>query len=145
MLPNYYTVSCILTTIYHCLTHPPRAFVSSLSGLDGDVCDAWAALVVAVTIVLLCASLVGEIGAAALEIWYEEYGEGPPLSGYGGDARLGTVRRTGRRAGGRAGRLLRSSAARYGTDPHAAAGKTAQATSGASSEHMYAAVSDEEM
>lgn len=54
------------------------AGVSTLTGIDGDVCDATAALVVAATIVLMCGSLVSEIAGAAMEIWVEEYGDSAP-------------------------------------------------------------------
>jgi Co/Zn/Cd efflux system component len=41
------------------------AVVSTVTGIDGDICDAWAALLVALTILVLCCSLLREIVAAA--------------------------------------------------------------------------------
>lgn len=41
------------------------ALVSSVTRVDGDVCDAWAALVVSLSVLLLCGSLFVSIGAAA--------------------------------------------------------------------------------
>lgn len=41
------------------------ALVSSVTRIDGDVCDAWAALVVSLSVLVLCGSLFVSIGAAA--------------------------------------------------------------------------------
>jgi uncharacterized membrane protein YgcG len=49
------------------------ALVATLTGIDGDICDAWAALAVTVTILILCASLCLDIYTAATDIWYEEF------------------------------------------------------------------------
>lgn len=49
------------------------ACVATITGIDGDLCDATAALVVTFTIVVLCTSLVLDILGAASDIWYEEY------------------------------------------------------------------------
>jgi Co/Zn/Cd efflux system component len=48
------------------------ALVSTLTGIDGDICDAWAAIIVAVTIVALCAHIMLEIRKAAVDIYYEQ-------------------------------------------------------------------------
>lgn len=48
------------------------ALISSLSGIDGDICDAWAAVLVALSIVWLCWPLIVEIREAALQIEEDE-------------------------------------------------------------------------
>jgi Co/Zn/Cd efflux system component len=48
------------------------ALVSTLTGIDGDICDAWAAIIVAVTIVALSAHIMLEIRKAAVDIYYEQ-------------------------------------------------------------------------
>lgn len=144
------------------------ALISSLTGMEGDKCDAWASLVVAGTIVLLCASLISEIATAALEIWYEEYGDGPPIDGLEGEAvfvngsdsgvRSGSRRgnRSGNRSGSRSGRLLRSTAARYGTHISKQQQRTAVEDTGkngsigaspanSGADHAYLMVADEEI
>ena len=79
------------------------ALVSTISGVEGDICDAWAALVVSITILVLCLSLVLDIVAAAREVWVEEFDEersggGRRRSGSG--SRSGNSRSSGSRAGG---------------------------------------------
>jgi hypothetical protein len=59
------------------------ALVATITGIDGDICDAWAALVVSLTILVLCASLVIDICAAGRAIWLEEYAEGAPSGSRG--------------------------------------------------------------
>ena len=49
------------------------ALVATITGIDGDICDAWAALLVTVTIFILCAALVVDIYIAATDIWYDEF------------------------------------------------------------------------
>jgi cation diffusion facilitator family transporter len=51
------------------------AIVSTASGINGEICDAWAAIAVSITIVLFCALLLWEIKEAALDIWEEDFVE----------------------------------------------------------------------
>jgi len=51
------------------------ALVSTVSGIDGDVCDAYSALVVSLTILVLCMSLVVDIYAAGVDIYQDEYSD----------------------------------------------------------------------
>lgn len=44
------------------------ALVSSLTGIDGDICDAWAAIIVAISTLTICLPLIFEIIHAAYEI-----------------------------------------------------------------------------
>jgi Co/Zn/Cd efflux system component len=67
------------------------AVVASVTGIDGDICDAWAALVVSLTIIVLCVSLVIDVTAAACTLYKEEYGEGTASGG--GRAGAGARRR----------------------------------------------------
>lgn len=48
------------------------ALVSTWTGIDGDICDAWSAIAVSITIVIMCALLLWEIKDAAIEIWEED-------------------------------------------------------------------------
>ena len=57
------------------------ALVATLTGINGNICDAWAALLVTLTILVLCASLVRDIVVAASDIWYDEYSEAGPNGG----------------------------------------------------------------
>jgi Co/Zn/Cd efflux system component len=59
------------------------ALVATITGIDGDICDAWAALVVSLTILVLCASLTIDICVAGRAIWTEEFAEGAPSGGRG--------------------------------------------------------------
>lgn len=65
----------ILGDTFRTLSTFLAAMVSSISGIDGDICDAWAAIVVTVTIILLSIMLLNEIKDAALEIWHEDCSE----------------------------------------------------------------------
>ena len=51
------------------------ALVSTVTGIDGDVCDAYSALVVSLTILVLCMSLVVDIYAAGVDIYQDEYSD----------------------------------------------------------------------
>ena len=51
------------------------ALISTVSGVDGDICDAYAALVVSFTILILCMNLVIDIYTAGLDIYRDEYSE----------------------------------------------------------------------
>lgn len=64
--------SHVLGDTFRTLSTFSAAIISTLSGIDGDICDAWAAIVVSITIVLLCSLLLWEIKDAALEIWNED-------------------------------------------------------------------------
>lgn len=68
------------------------ALVATLTGIDGDICDAYAALVVTFTIVILCTSLVLDIWAAATDIWYDEYVEVDSSSGVSEGGGVGGAR-----------------------------------------------------
>lgn len=48
------------------------AAVASITGIDGDICDAYSALIVAITIFILCAVLIHDIWCAALVIYNDE-------------------------------------------------------------------------
>lgn len=45
------------------------ALTSSITGVDGDICDAWAAIIVALTIFLIVIPLLRDIVCSALDIW----------------------------------------------------------------------------
>ena len=51
------------------------ALVSTVTGIDGDVCDAYSALVVSLSILVLCMSLVVDIYAAGVDIYQDEYSD----------------------------------------------------------------------
>lgn len=88
------------------------ALVSTVTGVDGDICDAWAALVVSLTIIVLCLSLVMDVSAAAWAVYTEEYGEG--YSG-GGSSSSRSGGGSARGGGGRASRSGRGRAAAGGS------------------------------
>ncbi len=48
------------------------ALVSTLSGVDGDICDASAAIVVAVSILAICGPIIIDIKNAAVEVWNDD-------------------------------------------------------------------------
>lgn len=58
------------------------AFISTITGIDGDICDAWAALIAAITIVVLCVPVMKKIRNMVIELWQENISEK-----YGGNAR----------------------------------------------------------
>jgi cation diffusion facilitator family transporter len=48
------------------------ALVSTLSGIDGDICDAAAAIVVAVSILAICGPIIIDIKNAAVDVWNDD-------------------------------------------------------------------------
>lgn len=49
------------------------ASISSISGIDGDICDAWAAIVVAISILVVSGRLIIEIIGAFINIYSSEH------------------------------------------------------------------------
>jgi Co/Zn/Cd efflux system component len=48
------------------------ALISTLSGIDGDICDAWAAIIVALSILVICGPILADIKSAAVEVWHDD-------------------------------------------------------------------------
>jgi Co/Zn/Cd efflux system component len=72
--------SHILGDTFRTISTFVAAMVSSITGIDGDICDAWAAIIVSITIVLLCLLLLSEIKDAAMEIWEEDCKDNLPIT-----------------------------------------------------------------
>lgn len=64
--------SHVLGDTFRTLSTFIAAVVSTWTGIDGDICDAWSAIAVSITILILCALLLWEIKDAAIEIWEED-------------------------------------------------------------------------
>jgi Co/Zn/Cd efflux system component len=75
--------SHVLGDTFRTLSTLLAAIVSTATGINGEICDAWAAIAVSITILILCVLLLWEIKDAALDIWDEDCVE---IGGGNGDA-----------------------------------------------------------
>lgn len=48
------------------------ALVSTITGIDGDICDASAAIVVAISMLVLCGPIIIDIKNAAIDVWNDD-------------------------------------------------------------------------